>query len=121
MLSKPQSVVSRWENPEYGRYTVETLHEIADAFDCGLLIKFEPYQDFMIKTSDLSPNMLVAEAFDANHLMLLGGSQQQSVTLSKKTDSVFLVYTNTSEGHVEYHTLIGLIQPQYTWEPVAHG
>src|SRR5436190_437018 len=35
-----QSVISRIENPDYGRLTIQTLIEMAVAFDVALLVQF---------------------------------------------------------------------------------
>lgn len=62
-LGKPQSNVSRLESRDYGNFTLSTLFELASAFDCGLLVEFAPYQDFLARTADLSPAALQVEQF----------------------------------------------------------
>lgn len=63
LLGKPQSVVSRLENPDYGKATVQTLQEVADAFDVALLIKFVTYPEFLRQTEDVSPEGLRVESY----------------------------------------------------------
>jgi transcriptional regulator with XRE-family HTH domain len=67
-LGKPQSVVSRLEDPSYGKMTVATLLEVAKAFDVALLIKFVDYRTFLRETSDLSTPAMAVESFDYNSL-----------------------------------------------------
>jgi len=53
-LRKPQSVVSRLEDENYGRLSVTTLLEVAKAMDVSLLIQFVSYPDFLDRTQDKS-------------------------------------------------------------------
>jgi len=66
LLGKPQSVVSRLENPEYGKATVQTLLEVAEALDVALVIKFVPFPEFISYTSDVSPSGLQVDSFSAD-------------------------------------------------------
>lgn len=45
-ISKPQSVVSRLENAEYGKVTIQTLLDIAKGLDVALLVRFVDYPTF---------------------------------------------------------------------------
>ncbi|WP_193370077.1 helix-turn-helix domain-containing protein [Pelagibius marinus] len=63
-LKKPQSVVSRLEDPDYGRVSLQTLIEVADVFDVGVLVRFVGYRELLERTSDLSPAALLAPSFD---------------------------------------------------------
>jgi transcriptional regulator with XRE-family HTH domain len=42
-LDVKQPLVSSWENPDYGRYSLGTLKDLAKAFDVGLLVRFVPF------------------------------------------------------------------------------
>lgn len=53
-LNKTQSVISRFESPAYGRMTLQTLVEIAEGFDVGLLIKFVPFSRLVREYEDVS-------------------------------------------------------------------
>lgn len=45
--SKLQSMVSRLEDPDYGKYSVSTLLTLADAFDVGLVVRFAPFSELV--------------------------------------------------------------------------
>jgi transcriptional regulator with XRE-family HTH domain len=57
-IGKTQSVVSRLEDTEYGRVSVQTLLDIACRLDVALLVKFASYPDFLFQTRDLSATAL---------------------------------------------------------------
>ncbi len=62
-LSKPQSVVCRLEDPGYGKVTVQTLLEVAAAFDVALQIQFIRFSSFIQLTRDVSPVALQVPSF----------------------------------------------------------
>lgn len=49
MLGNPklQPMVSRYENPDYGRYSITSLLELAKAFDVGLVVRFAPLSELV--------------------------------------------------------------------------
>jgi transcriptional regulator with XRE-family HTH domain len=61
-LGKPQSVISRYESPAYGKLTLQTLLEIAQGFDVGLLIKFVPFSRLVREYEDVSHAALSAQS-----------------------------------------------------------
>ena len=64
VLKKPPSVVCRLEDPDYGRLSIQTLLEIASAFDVAPIVQFVTYPEFLRRTRDISPDALNAESFD---------------------------------------------------------
>ena len=44
---KLQSMVSRYENPDYGRYSLNTLFEMAAAHDVALVVHFAPFSELL--------------------------------------------------------------------------
>ena len=71
ILGKPQSNVSRLENREYGSFTLNTLFELASAFDVGLIVEFVPYENFLLHTRDLSTENLQVSRFSRRALDVL--------------------------------------------------
>ncbi len=53
-IGTKQSAISRFEDPEYGAHSLETLKEIAKAFDCALSVKFISYGDLARESERLS-------------------------------------------------------------------
>jgi transcriptional regulator with XRE-family HTH domain len=78
LLGKPQSVVSRLEDPGYGKLTLQTLLEVANVYDVALEVRFVPYSSFLQRTRDVSAaSMYVAEFKDdavMNSMLCTGGS-----------------------------------------------
>jgi len=44
---KLQPMISRYENPDYGRYSITTLLELAAAFDVALVVRFAPFSELV--------------------------------------------------------------------------
>lgn len=63
-MGKPQSVVCRLEDPDYGKPSIQSLLEIAAAFDVALVIEFVGFKEFLRRTRDVSPGKLTAPSFD---------------------------------------------------------
>lgn len=60
ILGKGQNALSRLESPAYGRLTLQTLSEIAKAYDVGLIVKFVPYSRLLKEYEDVSYDALSA-------------------------------------------------------------
>ena len=60
-VGKPQNVISRLENPNYGRPNLQTLLEVASGLGVGLLVKFVPFSRLVKEYEDVSPRALEAK------------------------------------------------------------
>jgi transcriptional regulator with XRE-family HTH domain len=60
----PQSNISRWENPTYGKFNLSTLIEIASVFDVALSVRFVGFEELLISLSDLRPQTLAVPSYE---------------------------------------------------------
>jgi len=81
LMGKPQSTVSRFEDVDYGKLSLETLFEISDAFDLGLIVEFVGYPEFMIRTSDLSEDRLTAQSYSTASMAFLSAPDNHKVQM----------------------------------------
>ncbi len=58
-----QPMISEWENPNYGRYTLGTLKDLAKVFDVGLLVQFVPFSTLVDWTVDLTSDVIAPPSF----------------------------------------------------------
>ena len=65
---KKQSVISRLEDPDYGKLSLQSLLDIAVAFDVPLLVQFVEWDDWLVRMGDVSPPALQKRSFDPAHL-----------------------------------------------------
>jgi transcriptional regulator with XRE-family HTH domain len=81
---KPQSTISRLEDPDYGRMTISTLLEIAAACDAALIVRIADYPDFLASMSDVSPEALKVESYP--HGMLTTGFTSPTTSAKVSTN-----------------------------------
>lgn len=63
---KPQSVISRLEDPDYGKLSVQTLLDLASAFDVALMVGFVAFSEMLEKIQDVSPERLAVPNFSSD-------------------------------------------------------
>lgn len=64
-LGKAQSNVARIEDPRYGKFTLQTLLEIADAFDVWLSVEFVSFAEGLRRTERAGYAALSAPSFSS--------------------------------------------------------
>jgi hypothetical protein len=83
---KPQSVIARLEDPDYGRFSLKTLLDMAAAFDVALLVRFVPFSELVKRNTDLSPEALCVPDFSRDDLG--GGTDQKTASTGSNVISL---------------------------------
>ena len=98
--SKAQETISQWENPDYGRYSLNTLKELAKAFDVGLLVRFVAFSELVDWTVDVTPKRLRPLSYRAEY--------EQEAVLVPVTCSISFEGLPDDDGSMSYElTAIG--------------
>ncbi|MBN1176653.1 MAG: helix-turn-helix transcriptional regulator [Dehalococcoidales bacterium] len=86
-----QPLISAWENPNYGKYTLGTLKELAKAFDVGLLVRFVPFSKLVDWTVNLTNDAIAPPNFREEqyyaHLSSQLSTIMDSITEAKGIDA----------------------------------
>ncbi len=59
-----QAVISEWEDPNYGRYTLRTLKRLASAFDIAVIVRFVPFSELADWNSRVPETDMSSPGFD---------------------------------------------------------
>lgn len=110
---KKQSVISRLEDPEHGKASVQTLLDIARSCDVALVVKFVSYPEFLVQTSDMSPSGLqpetISESLASETLFPAPYAYErrwfhdigQGDTAPPQTDRLLLTKRGSAQGPIE--------------------
>jgi transcriptional regulator with XRE-family HTH domain len=73
-MGTTQSVISRLEDPDYGKLTTRTLFEVAAAFKLPLYIDMPDWDEWFRLMSDMSSRSLQRKSFNADRLAAPGAA-----------------------------------------------
>lgn len=65
---KPQNVISRIEDPDYGKMSLQTLLEVAAAFDLPVWIDIPEWEDWLERIKDVPSSRTHRTSFDLDKL-----------------------------------------------------
>jgi hypothetical protein len=67
-MGTKQSVISRLENPDYGRVTLSSILDVAAALDVAFVGRYCSFAELIHRQQDVSPAAFYVSSFDANEL-----------------------------------------------------
>lgn len=77
---KRQNVISRIEDPNYGKFSLQTLLEIAAAFDLPLWVDIPEWDEWFKLIGDVPNSKTVRHSFDVAHLAGKARAAKEGVT-----------------------------------------
>ncbi len=95
LMDVKQPLISSWENPNYGKYSLQTLKDLARAFDVGLLVRFVPFSTLVDWTINLTSDFIAPPSFSEEQTHFLTtiatpwvGSSGTPITVDTTLDSL---------------------------------
>jgi hypothetical protein len=64
--------VSRLEDPNYGKWTLQTLFDVAAKLDIAVVVRFTDFPTFLRTTDDRSPSAIFPSSYDQTAVDDLG-------------------------------------------------
>lgn len=103
-----QVVISRLEDPAYGKFTLNSILKVASALDVAVLVRLVPYSKFLLETTDKSVFGLYAKSFFEESL----NNSQALVTFTAIEDSKLLSQSYVSIGTTKKPTDLHVVIKQ---------
>jgi transcriptional regulator with XRE-family HTH domain len=122
LMHKPQSVVSRIEDPEYGKLSLQTLFEVAAAFKLPLWIDIPEWEDwFRYTEGSLATTRLRRRSFDAERLKATARGAEQAIAEGAVTvlhpDSYSSINSAIAQPEAAPLTPLGSFDPRQPFVP----
>lgn len=92
---KTQNVISRLEDPDYGRFTLNTLLDLAKAFDVALVVRFASFSELRASVANLTPSALEIPSYAEE----AAASRRKLARLKEQFSNILLVHHARDSGH----------------------
>jgi len=89
-----QTVISRVEDPNYGKLNLSSLLKMASAFDIALIVKFVPFSKILNEFEDVSPKNLRVDNFEQEVLILENWATEKDGETRETLTTDNIVYLN---------------------------
>lgn len=96
--SKPQSWISKLEDPEYGKVSLQTLFEIAEAYDLPLLVQFPEWSEWLRRMKNQSRENFEKKSFNADLLNRVAATRADDCLPSSGKVRSYSEYASTSSS-----------------------
>jgi transcriptional regulator with XRE-family HTH domain len=118
--AKLQPMISRYENPDYGKYSISTLFELANVFDVALIVHFGPHSELVEWDLDQSSKKLQPAPFDSDQ-GLWGEGQTSTAAMIFRSDEgpVERELAINDQGQGTIDLVISATEQEYLEEAVA--
>jgi len=77
---KPQNVISRYEDPDYGKMSLQTLLEVAAAFDLPVWVDIPEWEDWFARIKDMPSSKTHRTSFDLERVVAKARVARQGVS-----------------------------------------
>jgi transcriptional regulator with XRE-family HTH domain len=94
--NKPQNVISRIEDPDYGKFSLQTLLEVAAAFDLPLWVDIPEWEDWFRLIRNIPGKDTSRRSFDGTVLIERAQSAKNQVT-TRTEDNVHYLRPSAAE------------------------
>ena len=88
LMGKAQAWISRLEDPDYGKVTIATLLDLAEAFDTALVIRFATFSELLDRLVTLSPEDYSVVSFRDDNFVQVAPLVQAAKWASCSTRSI---------------------------------
>ena len=76
VIGKRQTVVSRLEDPNYGKWTLQTLLDVARRLDVAVLVRLVDFPTFIRATKDMSAKAASPQSYDQRSIEMAASEDQ---------------------------------------------
>ena len=94
---KRQNVISRIEDPNYGKFSLQTLLEIAAALDLPLWVDIPEWEDWFRFIENVPSGKITRRSFDVERLAEQAKSSKPHSTEATTTGNVVSIFGKPSE------------------------
>jgi transcriptional regulator with XRE-family HTH domain len=121
ITDKKQNAIARLEDPSYGKFTLTTLLELANAFDVALSVRFIPFSELEEQTNNLTPEKLCARRF-SDEFKASPAPQEISAKIIDSPTNAYAAYSVSGEENAGYTLHIpGVIPKRIDFKPTGES